>query len=438
MEKISDVKMVASQENLLVLDGGNGYYSSDAGETWIALDSGTTAVVDTSTVVMSDANTFYKSGRFGIQRTTNAGKTWHPFNTGLVRTGVKNLVYSHNALYAEIWKELVVSFDGGESWAPVLRRPDTFVSMMKFNDVLYVKGIKGTSSQLFRVSAEDNGLVPIPGMRSLEGVDLEKLMGETFKNALEEPVQDELEKNIEEGTGFKLKPEDFDVDMLSAIANETMEGGFIKLLQAYFGSFAVSGNTYYMEYNQKLFRWKPGMTEWTDTGLVEEGELPDSVSELEDQGSLNFKIAVSGETVYVGKRDGHLFQSFDEGETWKDVTENLPFSVTQFKAIAFAGPTLYVATDKGVTYSSDGIRWHAMTDAEGTPLVIEKMAVEDTTAYGATARQVYQFKADSRRWEQVTPEVPITITSLTVDGNTLYVGTMGRGVLRFTLDYSKV
>ena len=435
-EKTSRLKMVAAQERLLVLDGVNSYYSSDAGETWISLDTGTLNMADTFAVVMSGANTFYTGGRFGIQRTTDAGKTWHPFSTGLVRTTVDNLVYANHVLYATTWQQLVASFDGGESWAPVLHRPETLTSLMKFNDRLYVKGVKETSPQLFRVSAEDKGLVPVPGMPSLVASDVETLIREKFENFLPEHVQDELEKNAEERTELTLEDllKDFDLDKLSTVGSQILEESMVELIQAYFGSFAVSGGTYYMEYNQKLFRWKPGMTEWFDTGLADAGESIDSVADLEDQGSMNFKIAVSGETVYVGKRDGHLLQSFDEGDTWNNVTTNLPFSVTQFKAIAFAGPTLYVATDKGVTYSSDGTRWHTATDAEGTPLVIKKMAVQDTTVYGATVQQIYQLKENSNTWEPVTPEVPSKINSFTVDGNTLYVGTPGHGVLRFTLN----
>jgi len=445
-EKTPSVKIVAAQERLLLVDGGQSYYSSDAGETWMSLGPGAAAMGSTftaemaaairgpATAVISDANTFYKSGPFGIQRTTDAGKTWHPFNTGLVRTGVDQLVYANNTLYAKIGGEIAGSFDGGESWPPVLRRPDILTSLMKFNDMLYVKGVEGTSPQLFRVSTEDNGLVPIPGIPSLEGIDPEKLLGETFKNALSEwePLQDVLEENIEEDNG--LKPEDFNIDMLSTVANETIEEGIVKIVQAYFGSFAISGRTYYMEYDQQLFRWKPGMTEWFNTGLADAGETIQSIADIEDQGAIGFKIAVSGETVYVGKRDGHLVQSFDEGETWNDVTTTLPFSVTQFKAIAFAGATLYVATDKGVMYSSDGTRWHTAIDTEGAPLVIEKMAVNGTTVYGATAQQIYQLKENSSRWEKVTPEVPSKINSFTVDGNILYVGTPGHGVLRFTLN----
>ena len=37
-------------------------------------------------------------------------------------------------------------------------------------------------------------------------------------------------------------------------------------------------------------------------------------------------------------------------------------------------------------------------------------------------------------WQQVTPKIPHTVTCIDVDENTLYVGTLGRGVLRFQIN----
>ena len=48
-EKTARVKMVAAQERLLVVDGSESYYSSDAGETWISLGPGDAAIGGTST-----------------------------------------------------------------------------------------------------------------------------------------------------------------------------------------------------------------------------------------------------------------------------------------------------------------------------------------------------------------------------------------------------
>ena len=134
------------------------------------------------------------------------------------------------------------------------------------------------------------------------------------------------------------------------------------------------------------------------------------------------------------KRDGHLSQSFDEGVTWNDVTADLPFPVETFKAIAFAGSTIYVATDKGVAYSNDGTQWHEAVDIGGSPLVIEKIVVDGPKVYGTAGQYVYQLKENSDTWKRVTPEIPDTVLSFDVDGNTLYVGTSSSGVLRFTLD----
>ena len=258
-----------------------------------------------------------------------------------------------------------------------------------------------------------------------------------------DPEQVEILKLIDSDQIIEKLKDHVDLEQLKNEAlNKALQEPASSGMMSFYGGFAVSDNTYYVEYQQRLFRWKPGMTEWFDTGLKDEAEPPNlsnlysaEYAEATDLlQSLGVKLAVSGKTLYVAKRDGHLFQSFDEGDTWNDVTAYLPFSVAAYNTVVFAGSTIYVATDKGVAYSSDGTRWHKVTDAEGTPLVIEKFAVDGTTLYGATEQQVYEVKENSSAWKQLTPEVPSTITAFTVDDNTLYVGTLGRGVLRFTLD----
>ena len=74
------------------------------------------------------------------------------------------------------------------------------------------------------------------------------------------------------------------------IVNENLRKSF----QFSFGSFAVSGETYYMESGQKLFRWKPGTTQWSDTGLADETESGHFSGKIDDLDSIGFRIAVSG------------------------------------------------------------------------------------------------------------------------------------------------
>ena len=429
-----DTEIVASGENLIVLYSGKGYYSNDSGETWDTLEANTSDIGDVFTLVSLNNKTFYRGGQFGVHRTTDAGKTWHQFSTGLVKTGVLNMVATHDVLYANMGRKLVTSSDSGETWTTVPGNFESLIGIMKFNNTVYVRGIKEMSVQLLHLSSENGRLTPVPGMPALQGTNYLDLVSKKIETDLLGAVGDEDKNDLEEN--IELNPEDIPVDTLIEDYSDIVEKSVTQLLLGFFGSFAVSDSTYYMEYEQRLFKWEPGMAEWSDTGLIDEGETTYSYEGHDDLSFSHFQLAVLGKVVYVGKRDGHLFQSFDEGETWNDVTTDLPFSVTSFNAIVFAGSTVYVATDKGVAYSDDGTHWQATTDMEGTPIVIDKLAVDGTTVYGICNQRVYQVKENADIWQQVTPEIPVPVNSLAVDGSVLYVGTLGSGVLRFTLDES--
>ena len=467
----SNIKIITNKAKVMLADPKEFFYSVNAGETWTAVDLKNRHATDTIAppIVMLGANTFYRGTQSGVLRTTDAGKSWREFNTGLADAAVMELFAINGELYAGSMNGFVTSTDGGESWTPL---PDdnsgkSGASFMPpvletFNNTLYVKNTAGLAPQILRLSTEDKKMIPIPGIPMIfekptpEQVnplnnDLTDQINQKSGKAVFDALNDAAKQDLESGKAPNT--EDIDFERINKEMANTFAEAAIAAMAPFLGNFAVSGETYYVEYKQKLFRWKPGTDTWYNTGLVDSGENVFSkmlstpfdysggfsaITNIMD--SMGFKIAVSGKTVYVGKRDGHLAQSFDEGETWNDVTQDIPFSFTVFNALTFAGSTVYVATDEGVAYSNDGTHWHVATDAAGMLLVIEKLAVKGSTVYGTEdqdvhqKQHVYQLKENTSVWEQVTPVIPDSVLSFVVDGNVLYVGTSSSGVLRFTLD----
>ncbi len=394
-------KMSAAVGKVVVIDGEAFFFSINAGETWRTVDK-TANIGKTSGLALLNENTIYVSGRFGIYRSTDGGESWHEFNTGLVNTEVRELIAVKGTLYANTRTGLFSSVDGGESWIPVPGDTGYLTRLAKFNEELYVRDDKIGAPRFFRFSAKDNRLMDISEIPAFKKVDF-------HKEVREKPIQDR--------------------GPITSVPHG--KGSFYTLM---LGSFAVNDGTYYVEYMQKLFKWKSGIPEWSNTGLLDKIGIEKNWYSNNLFDSIGFRLAASENNVYVGKWDGHLMQSFDEGNTWNDVTANLPFSVVHFRAIVFAGNFVYVATDKGVVLSGNGNDWHILTDAEGAALVMNRLAVDDTTVYGESKRIVYQLNRNSGTWLQVTPEISYPVNCLAVDGDTLYVGTAGSGALRFSLD----
>ena len=356
------------------------FRSSDGGKTWVDLGlEANSSILSTFLSVAVSERTFYKAGTSGIYRTTDGGESWHLFMDGMVGTGILDLVAVNNRLYVHTDGDIVQSTDRGASWETIKVKTKPFKEEgSRFNfsghsrltiadNILYVISPEKRSLHVFRLSTDSNALIPIQAVSAFEA---------------------------EHGD-----------------------------LHEIIGAFVVSGGTFYTEYQRKLFKWKPGDSSWKDTGLV------DTDDPSEDDLADGFRLAVSGETVYAGKRNGRLLQSLDGGNSWKDITPNLPLRFTRFKEIAFAGSTVYVATDAGVLASQTGGHWRVIND----DVVIDRFAVDGLTVYGAGDTGVYRLDVHSD-WTQIFPGVPGKVRSLVVDRNRLYVATEQRGLFHISLD----
>ena len=468
-----EIKLIATGETLLAMERGM-VRSTDAGDTWLPRQlPGTSPPMDTlsSAVVVND-NTIYVGSSDGLYRSTDAGISWDAVNINQQNWGgIYNLIAYKGqnmppTLYAMFGGEIVKTTNKGKSWrtiqmgtpmaAPVREEPPTFTQIREFGSILYAKtmGALGPGNRhktgLYRISADSNTVMPMQDMPIFDSDELSRFWNKGRTGALDvsnKSFIEHLKENFVGADQFFQTLAGGGTFRQEELYKQDLYQDQIRLIRRGInGAFAVSGTTFYVEYNFKLFRWKPGETAWYDTGVEETGELlyREAMKAFEGVGMpeakideilstwIGFTLAVSGHTVYVGKRDGHLVASFDMGNNWLDLTPALPFPVKAFKTIAFVGSTVYVATDAGVTASNDGKQWRAITDAAGTCLNMGQLTVDGDTLYGFI-KDTGIYRLESGTWEQVISEMPDHVEEFAVGENTLYVNTWNGNMLHFNL-----
>ena len=410
------IKILVAGKTILALDGSLSFRSNDGGQTWMNLGSDrNSGRQNVFPAVAVDENIFYKAEAFGVYRTIDSGNSWHPFMTGMVGTRIQSLIAFNDRLYVHTGKDLVQSTDGGESWKNVHIDSSkdslesigqehshvnfSFDSKLALTDGgLYGLDPDGSNLHIFRLSKDDNIFIPVQGIPTFDGEKLSIELWTTIAKAERIDLPDNMEKNTEL------------TKALRGIATLVIAGGFV-----------VDDETFYVEYQRRLFKWKPGDPEWINTGLIDLGKQ--SSEDLRK----GFKLAVSGETVYVGKRAGRLFQSLDEGNSWKDITSSLPLRFACFNEIVFSGSTVYVATDTGVLSSQKGESWRVLTDGMGKHIVVDRFAVDGTTVYGAGDTGLHRLDTGGH-WDQISPSMPDKVISLVINKDRLYIATQQHGI----------
>ncbi len=415
---IAAVEVVLVGNTLMLMGSGGVLRSDDGGETWIDPGGDRSAygpfpITAAVYLVALDENTLYRAYHAGIARSTDGGITLHPLMTGMVNSHVPSLVTVNNLLYAITPEETLKSADGGESWESISISLNTnenasleaeTAKVATTNGVLYASNSELDGVTLLRLSDAGDVFLPVQGVPDFEEDTLHK---EWWNKRMEARKKGEDVNKVQE----QRKADQH------RIIEEWMTNG----------TFTGADDTVFMEYRHKLYRWRRGETAWHDTDL----EDIEGISPIEGKG---FTLAASGNTVYAGKREGNLFLSVDDGDTWRDVTENLAFPFGYFKEILFARSTAYVSTDMGVMRSNDGEAWYVVTDIDENRLIMDRIVVDGASAYGVCDSGVYQVDHQTNAWKQITPELPHTATSFAIDGDTFYIGTKQNGVLRFQRD----
>ena len=405
----SGITILTAGKTLLVL-GATQFRSTDGGKTWTDLGIDTDAfMLNSIPSVAVNERTFYKVGAFGVHRTTDGGESWHPFMGGMAGTRIEDMVSFNSRLYASTGYEVFQSINGGrswksvrigaEGWLPELVEKEPSRAHPLFNskfiitgNALYLISPVRSDLRVFRLSTDGNMLNPVRNVPTLNGAVSPGL-----------PTDSEKAKQTH-SSEITVLPTERRVKTKTLTANR---------------------DVFYLEYKRSLFKWRLGDPEWTNTGLIDTGEVKDFYT--------SFKIAVSEETVYVGKRDGNLLRSLDGGSNWRDITPNLPLHFNHFKEIVFSGSTLYVATDKGVLVSETGEYWRVVTDRTDTRIVINQFALDSTEVYGIADTGVYRLDTGGH-WEQFSAEVPEGMDALAITNGRLYGAVTERGIFNMSLE----
>ena len=426
----------AGRDILLASTAKHRYRSTDNGQTWTEMAGDTDMLmVNRLPAAVVNENTFYKAGPFGIYRTTDGGESGLLLIDGMVGTNLQDLVAFNNRLYAYAsngfalyqstdegvsWKELSIAAElsfrkvtSTESSEPDRAHIYTFFEskLAVDNNNLYLVSPKDDNlqiSRLSRLSTASDILSPVQSMPTSDDEALFRKLETGGKAAKETHLSEGSEK-----AHYVVVP-----IVPPPISGKDEQARMV----------AVCNDVFYAEQERRLFKWRLGDPKWTNTGLTD-------MSQQQFYETLNteLKLAVSGETVYVGKRDGKLFQSLDEGSSWRDVTPSLPLHFTRFNEITFVGSTVYVATDAGVLSSETGAHWRVLTGNMGTRPIIDRFAVVGTTIYGVSTIGAYRLDTGNQ-WKKIASEALGETVALAVINDKLYSAIEDRGIFHISLE----
>ena len=112
-------KISAANKTLFVLSMP-AFQSEDGGETWTNLGIDMNLFPsEYSSILATNAYTFYKVGTSGMLRTLDGGETWQEFTDGMVKSNVLDMVAFNDSLYVYTGDGFFKSDDNGNSWKDV-------------------------------------------------------------------------------------------------------------------------------------------------------------------------------------------------------------------------------------------------------------------------------------------------------------------------------
>ena len=430
----SGMTIWAGREMLSVSTASRQHYSTDNGRTWTELVGDTDMfMMNRLPALVVSERTFYKAGPFGIFRTTDGGESGRLLTDGMVGTKLQDLVAFNNTLYAHTGWSVYQSTDQGVSWKKLFvdmpLAKGTSITIEPSNEPSKPGNARVSHTFNSKLAVDDNSLYLVSSKTDNLQISCLSTNGTICSPVQSIPASDDkvLYRKLQVGSeAAKEAHLSEGSDKAHHGAHQAIVSPPIRGKDAKARMVAVCNDVFYAEQGRRLFKWKLGDPEWTNTGLTDRSERS-----YEDP-SKDLKLAVLGETLYVGKRDGKLFQSLDGGSSWRDVTPSLPLHFARFNEITFVGSAVYIATDEGVLSSETGVYWRVLTDNTGTRPIIDRFAVEGLTVYGVGGVGAYRLDTGNQ-WKQISSEALGETVALAVINDKLYSAVEDRGIFHISL-----
>ena len=456
-----------------------------------------------------------------VFRSTDNGNNWTPVNTGFSGgrySDVTAFAEKDNKIYVAIWNELLISTDIGDTWqrVPVIRTPDDIYNIVTLDDYIYVSanvtgvwqskdgnswtqindGLGPTlGGDLLR---SDQPLIPVPsgvgfGLSTMPvklcSVGTKMLVAATekgfFRKMVNEdswtPINSTVVKHSDGGHSDGVESENNSQDKPGLNPSSKQHSSYDLQVK----SFASIKHHLYM-YGKigeewGIFRSNDGGTSWM---LITPEEVKGKSSDTVQT------IAVKGERLYAGTRDGLIYLSEDMGDSWisindgvmhGDVLAVLPINDrtvfmgtsrngvfrstdagdswvecntgiidTDVSKLEVIGETLYTVVGKNIVYSADGggtwLPVHDPSKQSKSAFFSPTLCVSDGELYigayfgdedfvpplGSEGDGVYRLNRENNTLvELFTYKDLYAIESMDVVGSTFYIGSWYSGVFQW-------
>ena len=359
------------------------YHSSDGGTSWEQIPGTHFMRGMISSIAGSGKIVYVGEYVRGVFRSTDDGRSWTPVNAGITDSIVEDVEGLNGMVYAiKGWRRYNIarSDDGGTSWATI-----------------------------------DDGL-------------RDEIYGKIRELVVSEGT---LYAAFDSRPGLIYQWEET-TDSWLQVASHTQLAGI--------SSLTVDGNVFYAgTCRNGVLRSTDGGESWVNVGL---------------EGKRINVLAAHRMTIYAGTEGEGIFRLENGTHSWKQL--GVSSSIQRVKELAVSGGILYVAgitrgarvpgdsggtadqVINGVLRSFDGgDTWEKVSTGLEVGMGISSLAVYNSTLYAGAKTRVYRLLPGTDSWELVSPrfpDMPSNVRCLGIEGKTLYAGTGGAGVFKFSLD----